>query len=197
MARKGSAVDDIINLDDAKWLCKKLEINCTASAVETHFKNCLPKNVDRLDYNGYKDLINSFKGRKDIQNLFRNLNMGTDLELELDGFLKFLKDDQHVDVDKERAYWENVFDKFAKPVPNRATLPDSEKDPNRKALTLERFQNFLTSSFNAPLAPSKGDVSLDRPLNEYFISSSHNTYLLGRQVAGASSSDQRMSMHRD
>ena len=34
---------------------------------------------------------------------------------------------------------------------------------------------------------SSQTTTLDRPLNEYFVSSSHNTYLLGRQVAGASS----------
>lgn len=187
MARKGPNADEFFTLDDARWLCKILEINCTASAVDTHFKSCLPKNHERLDYAGYRDFINSFKGRKDIQNLFRNVNMGTDLDLDLDGFFRFLKDDQHIDVDKERSHWENVFDKFAKPMPNRAALPDAETNPHRKVLTLQRFQNFLTSNFNTALTPNKGDVSLDRPLNEYFISSSHNTYLLGRQVAGASS----------
>ena len=32
-------------------------------------------------------------------------------------------------------------------------------------------------------------MKLDRPLGEYFISSSHNTYLLGRQIAGESSTE--------
>lgn len=187
MARKGSNGEDVFTLDDARWLCKKLEINCSTNAVDTHYKNCDPKNLGSLDYPRYKDFVNSFKGRKDIQNLFRNINMGTDLNIDMDGFLRFLKDDQHIDIEKERSYWESVFDKFAKPVKNRAALPDAEKDPNQKALTLQSFQNFLNSSFNAPLISNKGETSLDKPLNEYFVSSSHNTYLLGRQVAGASS----------
>jgi phosphatidylinositol phospholipase C delta len=187
MTRKGSNAEEVFTLDDARWLCKKLEINCSDHAVRTHYKSCDLLNSGRLDYSHYKDFVNSFKGRKDIQNVFRNVNMGTDLDIELRDFLTFLKNDQHIDVEKERSYWEGVFDRFAKPAQNRPALPDAEKDPNQKSLSLKNFQNFLTSGFNAPLALSKGEVTLNQPLNEYFISSSHNTYLLGRQVAGASS----------
>ena len=187
MARKAANADELFTLDDARWLCRKLEINCSDHAVRTHFKSSDKAKSGVLNYAEYKDFVNSFKGRKDIQNLFRNINMGTDLDIDSDGFLTFLKNDQHVDVDKERQYWEGVFDKFAKPPQHRTTLPHAEPVVGQKTLNMKSFQNFLTSTFNSPLASSKGEPVLDRPLNEYFISSSHNTYLLGRQVAGASS----------
>ena len=187
MARKTPNAEEVFSLEDAKWLCKKLEINCSNHAVRTHYKRCDMFNTDRLDYAQYKDFVNSFKGRRDIQNIFNNVTMGTDLDIDLDGFLAFLKNDQQIDVQKERPFWEGVFDRFAKPAQNRATLPDANPNPNQKTFTLQSFQNFLTSGYNSPLVASKGETTLDRPLNEYFISSSHNTYLLGRQVAGASS----------
>lgn len=187
MARKGSNAEDEFTMDDARWLCRKLEINCSDHAVRTHYKSSDPQNTGKLSWHQYKDFVNSFKGRKDIQNVFRNVNMGTDLDIDLTGFLAFLKNDQGVDVDKDRTYWENIFERFAKPAQNRAALPDAEVNPDQKTLSLQSFQNFLTSGFNTPLVTGKGEINLDRPLNEYFISSSHNTYLLGRQVAGASS----------
>ena len=43
--------------------------------------------------------------------------------------------------------------------------------------------SFLMSTSNEVIPREPQDYVLDRPLNEYLISSSHNTYLIGRQVA--------------
>ena len=187
MSRKGSDAEQSFTLDDAKWLCRKLEINCSDHAVKTHFTRSERNHSGRLDYAQYQDFVNSFKERKDIQHLYSNISYGTDLDLGLEAFLAFLKNDQYIDVEKDRSYWESIFEKFAKPVQNRGVLPDTEPVPEKRAINVQSFQNFLTSGYNSPLIPGRGEVTLDRPLNEYFISSSHNTYLLGRQVAGASS----------
>ena len=61
------------------------------------------------------------------------------------------------------------------------TEPDSQdvtSVPPPKTMSMQGFQTSLDSSHNSPLSDGKTDDSLHRPLNEYFISSSHNTYLL-------------------
>ncbi|KAF7185076.1 1-phosphatidylinositol 4,5-bisphosphate phosphodiesterase 1 [Pseudocercospora fuligena] len=185
MSNKDPTAKERFTLDDARWLCRKLEINCTDSAVKTHFK-AVTKD-DSLDFEGYKQFVQTFRERKDIQNIYRNQSFGTDLDMSLESFLEFLKNVQKVDVDRERAHWEGVFNKYSVPVQNRPTLPDAEKVVGQRVLNMQSFQNFMTSSHCAPTSSSKAEVTLDRPLSEYFISSSHNTYLLGRQFAGASS----------
>ncbi|KAM0714439.1 hypothetical protein Q7P37_010226 [Cladosporium fusiforme] len=187
MARKPSDADESFTLDDAKWICRKLEINCSEHTVRTHFTRSDINGSGSLDYSQYRDFVASFKERKDIQNLYRNIKFGTDLEMDLDTFLEFLRVEQCVNVDKDRSLWEAVFDKYAKNASNQGRLPDAEPLVGMRTMNMLGFQNFMTSSYNTPLVQSKGEVSLDRPLNEYFVSSSHNTYLLGRQVAGASS----------
>lgn len=187
MNRKGLDADHFFTLDDARWLCRKLEINCSDSAIRTHFTRADTERSGLLNYARYQDFVNSFKERKDVQNLYRNLQFGTDLEMNLDAFLDFLKKFQGIKDDKDRSYWEGVFDKYSRnPSMN---ISSSEISPviGSRTMSMQAFRNFLSSSYNSPLDAGKLDASLDKPLNEYFISSSHNTYLLGRQVAGASS----------
>lgn len=189
MTRKGPGADEFFTLDDARWLCRKLEINCSDSTVRTHFTRSDTSLSGLLDYARYQDFVRSFKERKDIQNLYRNIQYGTDLDMNLVSFFDFLRVEQNADVEHDRTYWEGVFDKFARlvPVGPTRTLDADPSTETQRTINMQGFRNFLTSSFNTPLIPARGEVVLDRPLNEYFVSSSHNTYLLGRQVAGASS----------
>lgn len=187
MARKPANSGQRVSLDDARWLCRNLEINCTDSAVKTHYKAAASNEAAGLDHEEYRDFVRSFRERKDIQNIYRNIKFGTDLDMDLTTFLEFLRVEQVVDVVKDRTYWENVFDKYSRTAHNRPVLPDAPIVPGQRFLSMQGFQNFLSSSHSAPVLPLRGDHTLERPLNEYFISSSHNTYLLGRQVAGVSS----------
>jgi phosphatidylinositol phospholipase C delta len=187
MARKASDADESFTLEDARWICRKLEINCSDHTVRTHFTRSDISLSGSLDYAQYRDFVDSFKERKDIQNLYRNIKFGTDIEMDFDTFSEFLRVEQCLDIDKDLSHWEAVFEKYAKNASTQHRLPDAEPVTGYRTMNMLGFQNFLTSSHNAPLLSKKGDVVLDRPLNEYFVSSSHNTYLLGRQVAGASS----------
>lgn len=190
MTRKGESADQLLSLDDTRQVCRDLEINCDHRTVEAHFKRCDKDASGLLNFAQYRAFVNSFKERKDIQHLYRNVKHGLlDYDMDLAEFLVFLRTDQYIDVDKDRAHWEGIFEKFARPTHNRAALPDAEPIIGQKTLSLQGFQHFLTSAHNSPLEPDKLEVTFDRPLNEYFISSSHNTYLLGRQVLGTSSVD--------
>jgi phosphatidylinositol phospholipase C beta len=56
-------------------------------------------------------------------------------------------------------------------------------------MSRDGFYNFLMSEDNAPVFLDRLDVyqDMDQPMCHYFINSSHNTYLIGRQFGGKSS----------
>jgi phosphatidylinositol phospholipase C delta len=171
MTRKDRSTDadGRLSLDDARWLCRMLEVNCTDSAVKTHFKAISHSEDGSLDYEGYKRFVQSFRERKDITHIFRNISFGTDLDMDLPTFLEFLRKEQKVDVNRDRAYWESVFDKYSRPAQNRPTLPDAEHIPVPRVLTTASFQSFMTSSHTLPLAVSKGNpIWTDRSMNISF-----------------------------
>ncbi|UYV83892.1 PLCB4 [Cordylochernes scorpioides] len=66
--------------------------------------------------------------------------------------------------------------------------PDTELK-NSGRMSLMGFMNYLMSAENAPVLLDRLDVymDMDQPLCHYYISSSHNTYLIGRQFGGRSS----------
>jgi len=56
-------------------------------------------------------------------------------------------------------------------------------------LSYDGFCRYLMSDENAPVFLDRLDIyqEMDHPLSHYYINSSHNTYLIGRQFGGKSS----------
>ncbi|PSK60426.1 hypothetical protein B9Z65_576 [Elsinoe australis] len=185
MTRKRHDPDQKIDFDDALWICRKLEINCSSDTVRSHFNDADRDLVGQLNYNQYELFISLFKVRQDLKAIYDSIKPAEEFDLNLTRFLNFLRDHQGIDVEKDRKYWEAKFDSYARGHSRGFETPPVSATP--AAMSLQSFQNFMSSSANGVLTSANAEGPLDRPLNEYFVSSSHNTYLLGRQVAGASS----------
>ncbi|KAI5272677.1 PLC-like phosphodiesterase [Aureobasidium subglaciale] len=181
-SRKNPDAEPKIDFEDAKWICRKLEINCSINTVRAHFNHADHDLVGELNYSQYQYFVNLFKIRKDVQSLYYGIKRSDEPELSQEAFLDFLRKEQRIDVEKDRASWEGKFELYCRSASGKTT--DRQAPPT---MNLQAFQTFLSSGSNGATASIKSDPTLDRPLNEYFISSSHNTYLMGRQVAGLSS----------
>ena len=61
--------------------------------------------------------------------------------------------------------------------------------PVSDVITKEGLTNYLMSDENSPVFLDRLDIyqDMDQPLPNYYINSSHNTYLIGRQFGGKSS----------
>jgi hypothetical protein len=61
-------------------------------------------------------------------------------------------------------------------------------ESSQAVMSFEEFSAFLLSPDNSPVADQDKTVwhDMTRPLCEYYISSSHNTYLVGNQLVGVS-----------
>ncbi len=72
----------------------------------------------------------------------------------------------------------------ASPALSKAT----SEDLATSTLSLEGFTAFLLSTSNSAFTDQDGSIHQDmtRPLSDYYVSSSHNTYLVGHQLVGDS-----------
>lgn len=190
MAAKGNEIpedDQKLDFRQTVKLCRSLQINSSESALRAQFDKA-GEQSGYLRFGQFITFVRKLKERRDLKPIYESVK-GAHSELDWGAFATFLKEKQGVDVAADLDYWVSVFEKFArKPKANgSASLPNSEAA--MVSMNFQAFQAFMTSPANHVLAAPRSEPTLDRPLNEYFISSSHNTYLLGRQVAGHSSTE--------
>ncbi|KAJ6013512.1 hypothetical protein N7540_008103 [Penicillium herquei] len=173
-------------------VCRSLHINCSKNMLRAQFTKADAGRCGRLNYTEFKDFLARLKERKDVKEVYKSGSAEPKSGMTQDEFLDFLRDVQKEDVDSDRAHWVALFDKFVRK--SRARGSDaSDICPPEPRMNLDTFASYLSCSNNGIYASRAPQSRFDRPLNEYFISSSHNTYLLGRQVAGASSTEAYIS----
>ncbi|GAA5947791.1 hypothetical protein JCM10213_002114 [Rhodosporidiobolus nylandii] len=158
----------VVKESEVHQLCARLGMGMSRTEITEAFKTSAAPN-DYLDFKAFQTFVKLLKRRADIEAIFSSL-VGTDeLGLDLKRWTAFLRETQGVSAGHD--VLAKCFDRYALPV--------------EKVITLDGFVSFLMSSDNAAIKDeSKQDMS--RPLPEYFISSSHNTYLIGSQFQGQS-----------
>ena len=75
---------------------------------------------------------------------------------------------------------------FTKYAGHSSTTPTPNEPDD--VMTLDGFSTFLSSADNPPFSEQNKGVWQDmtQPISDYFISTSHNTYLVGHQLIGVS-----------
>lgn len=181
--------EDEENLDfrGIESLCRSLHINCSKNILRAQFGKADLDETGYLSFHGFKHFVRRLKQRDDVKTIYKSLVSNAPAGLNLNWFLGFLKNTQGVDVDSNPAHWTKVFAKFVRSSTDHALTTPDLQDESLMHMNFDAFAAFLSSVYNNIQASKAQEVKLDRPLNEYFISSSHNTYLVGRQVAGSSS----------
>ena len=166
----------------SKDFAKYLHIWASHSQLLAKFHVADESGNESLNYPEFLTFAGLMKHRDDVAAIHKLLTQDEDEGLGLNRFLEFLRDTQGEDVDSRRERWENVFDCLT-----RETYRADDVEPSQRLMTMSQLATYLTSAKNSPVAETPKVYQLDRPINEYFISSSHNTYLVGRQVAAESS----------
>ena len=179
--------EEILDLQSVESLCRSLHIHCSSNMLRAQFERADAQGTGRLSYTEFKDFVRRLKDRKDIKDIFKTLNSEDHDGIDLETFFTFLHQSQGVDVQARREHWTKVFAKYVRKFDLHASNPPEGHDVSSVVMSFQAFTAFLCSPANNLQSVKTTDVRFDAPLNEYFVSSSHNTYLLGRQVGGDSS----------
>ncbi|KAI6762726.1 hypothetical protein HG530_008706 [Fusarium avenaceum] len=178
-----STEQEEMNIAGVKRVCQNLHIYSSQATLEVNFHLSDSRRRQKLNFREFKDFVRRMKQRNDVQRIIRSFAANPEFGLTLTEFLTFLRDVQGEDVDSNLVAWEKLFSRMCR----QYRSDEVDASETAEIMSEAAFVGFLTSEDNEVIKPEPQNIVLDRPMNEYFISSSHNTYLLGRQVAGQSS----------
>ncbi|RKK67405.1 hypothetical protein BFJ69_g14539 [Fusarium oxysporum] len=175
-----------LDIAGVRRVCQDLHIYTSQWTLQTNFRLSDLRRREKLNFTEFRGFIRLMKQRHDVQRIICSIAAKPEIGMTFPEFLDFLRDIQGEDVDSNLSMWEKQFAYLS-----RRYRPDAVETSNAAddmlVMSEAAFVRYLTSETNSAIIPEPQNYTLDRPMNEYIISSSHNTYLLGRQVAGQSS----------
>ena len=169
-------------------LCHSFHIHCSKNMLRAQFEKADKNGTGYLNFPEFKDFVRRLKQRNDIKDIYRSIGANVNDGISLQDFQEFLQETQGINAEADHHHWVRVFNKHIRQANKSPTPSDGVEDPTTR-MNFAAFSDFLCSDDNNVQNFKISEVKFDEPLNEYFISSSHNTYLMGRQVAGSSSTE--------
>ncbi|EHK41917.1 putative phospholipase C [Trichoderma atroviride IMI 206040] len=186
MMKHNSEDQEELDITGVMRVCQNLHIHSSQSTLQSNFRLADARQNEKLNYDEFLEFVRLMRQRQEVHRLIQGLATRPYVGLTFEEFFSFLRDVQKEDV-SDRDKWQKIFDGLVRNHRNDDTSATVTLD-ELNTLSETAFTGFLSSKqFNLPTIDEQREFTLDRPMNEYFISSSHNTYLLGRQVAGQSS----------
>ncbi|ERF75770.1 hypothetical protein EPUS_01600 [Endocarpon pusillum Z07020] len=188
--------EDSLDFQAIESLSRSLHIHCSKAMLHKQFGLADSRQCGRLNYSEFKDFVRRLKQRDDMKSIYSALTEDSGSVLTKDQFLSFLQNVQGIDTSTDPAKWTSEFNHWVRTTNSKQCNHSAQSSPGLDIMTFEAFSSFMVSPACDIYTGQKPEVRFDRPLNEYFISSSHNTYLRGRQFAGESSTEAYISALR-
>ncbi|KAM6443094.1 1-phosphatidylinositol 4,5-bisphosphate phosphodiesterase eta-1 isoform 3-T4 [Liasis olivaceus] len=169
--------DGLLNIEEIHQLMHKLNVNLPRRKVRQMFQEAdTDENQGTLNFEEFSVFYKMMSLRRDLYLLLLSYSDKKD-HLTVEDFAQFLKVEQKMN---------NVTTEYCLDIIRKFEV--SEENKNQNVLGIEGFTNFMCSPACDVFNPLHSEVyqDMDQPLCNYFIASSHNTYLTGDQLLSQS-----------
>lgn len=164
---------------------EKLVYQCVGEVGLPSGKNDVIEPAD-FTFDKFYQIYHKLCPRNDIEELFQSITQGKVDTINLQQLVNFLNEKQR-DPRLNEILYPFYSEKRAREI--LVTYEPNEELAKQDKMSQDGFIRYLMSDENAPVFLDRLDIymEMDQPLAHYYINSSHNTYLIGRQFGGKSS----------
>ncbi|XP_074768070.1 1-phosphatidylinositol 4,5-bisphosphate phosphodiesterase eta-1 isoform X6 [Athene noctua] len=169
--------DGLLNIEEIHQLMHKLNVNLPRRKVRQMFQEAdTDENQGTLNFEEFSVFYKMMSLRRDLYLLLLSYSDKKD-HLTVEELAQFLKVEQKMN---------NVTPEYCLDIVQKFEV--SEENKKQNVLGIEGFTNFMRSPACDIFNPLHCEVhqDMDQPLCNYFIASSHNTYLTGDQLLSQS-----------
>nr|XP_048721214.1 1-phosphatidylinositol 4,5-bisphosphate phosphodiesterase eta-1 isoform X5 [Caretta caretta] len=169
--------DGFLNIEEIHQLMHKLNVNLPRRKVRQMFQEAdTDENQGTLTFEEFSVFYKMMSLRRDLYLLLLSYSDKKD-HLTVEEFAQFLKMEQKMN---------NVTTEYCLDIIRKFEVSEENKEQN--VLGIEGFTSFMRSSACDIFNPLHSEVhqDMDQPLCNYYIASSHNTYLTGDQLLSQS-----------
>ncbi|KFQ40456.1 1-phosphatidylinositol 4,5-bisphosphate phosphodiesterase eta-1, partial [Mesitornis unicolor] len=169
--------DGLLNIEEIHQLMHKLNVNLPRRKVRQMFQEAdTDENQGTLNFEEFSVFYKMMSLRRDLYLLLLSYSDKKD-HLTVEELAQFLKVEQKMN---------NVTPEYCLDIIQKFEVSEDNKKQN--VLGIEGFTNFMRSPVCDVFNPLHCEVhqDMDQPLCNYFIASSHNTYLTGDQLLSQS-----------
>ncbi|XP_043926443.1 1-phosphatidylinositol 4,5-bisphosphate phosphodiesterase eta-1 isoform X2 [Protopterus annectens] len=172
--------DGLLNIDEIYHLLHKLNVNLPRRKVRQMFQEAdTDENQGTLTFEEFCVFYKMMSLRRDLYLLLMSYSNKKD-HLTVEEIANFLKTEQKMT---------NVTTEYCLDIVRKFEV--SEENKERVVLGIDGFTNFMRSPACDIFSPLHYEVNqdMDQPLCNYYIASSHNTYLTGDQLLSQSKTE--------
>nr|XP_004546803.1 1-phosphatidylinositol 4,5-bisphosphate phosphodiesterase delta-1 isoform X1 [Maylandia zebra] len=170
--------DNMMTLKEVKHFLRQINVEVDDSYAADLFKKCDTSNSDTLEGEEIKQFYEMLTRREEIDVIYGKYAQ-TEGQMSDRDLLNFLLNEQREQATAEDAH--RLIEKYE--------VDKTAKQNN--CMTKDGFLMYLQQDDGCILNPAHRSVyqDMNQPLNHYYISSSHNTYLMADQLKGPSSTE--------
>ncbi|KAI0150215.1 phosphatidylinositol-specific phospholipase C [Xylariaceae sp. FL1272] len=176
--------DETIDFQGVEQICRNMHIHMSQKVVREKFEKAGGNDSKGLNLTQFLVFVRLMKRRKEVETLYEKIESKRGQGITLPDFIRFLRKTQGEDVDDKIGLWASRFNGYAH---QHSSSTPSRSNSGQRTMSVDDLVAFLVSKDNDHLIDEPTSYVLDRPITEYFISSSHNTYLIGWQIHDVSS----------